>query len=58
MALSFKGSGGGCLIAVSSSLVRSPIVLTDNYIEHLFVNVSTHSSKFIVGAAYRYVPGL
>ena len=47
-----KCSGGGCFIALSSSLVSSPIILTDNDVKLLFVKASTHSFKFIVGAAY------
>ena len=44
--------GGGCLIAVTNSLISTPITMPDNGVEHLFVKVTNRHEKFIVGAAY------
>ena len=44
--------GGGCLIAVSNSLISTPITMPDRGTEHLFVKVTNRNEIFIVGAAY------
>ena len=44
--------GGGCLLAVSNSLISTPITMPDRGTEHLFVKVTNRNERFIVGAAY------
>ena len=49
--------GGGCLIAVSNSLITTPITMPDDRIKHLFVKVSNRLEKCIAGVAYYMPPG-